>query len=292
MKQKGLKERAPSEVEQVSHLDEKLTQITTRTADALKRWRRIIIAIVIVGIAAYGIYFIAWSSRESRREYFNQEVYELFHSSAARKQGYKLDRGRLDKLLADVKGDPAEKMVLLEAVGWYLEYADRERKTQSIPGIPEAEGPISEGEAREARGEAVRIANEAAERNPDDTELQLWAATVKRRVEAEAARPWEKDRRRYVPPVIGDGGPAATPGTAAPATTPTPGSSGTTDAAKAPVTETSVIPGSKSEAPSAAPTVVPGAAPDPATAPAPIPDPAQPPAGAQPAGEKAEKASP
>jgi len=270
MKQKGLKERAPAEVEQVSHLDEKLTEITTHTADALKRWRRVIIALVIVGVAGYGIYFISRASRESRREYFNQEIYELFHSSAARKQGYKVDRSRLDNLLADVKGDPAEKMALQEAVGWYLEYADRERKTQAIPGFEEAEGPISEAEAREARAEAVRIASEAAGRNPDDTELGLWAATVKRKVEAEASRPWQKDKRRYVPPVLGD--------TSAPGTPP------------APPTETQAVPGAEAKAPANTPPADPGTPVSPATPPSPAPEPEQPPAGAQPSGEKSEKA--
>ena len=281
MKQKGLKERAPGEVEKVSHLDEKLTEITTHTAVALRRWRRVLLAAAIVGVAGYGIYFIASASRESRREYFNQEIYELFHSSAARKQGYKPDVSRLDKLLDDVKGDPAEKMALQEAVGWYLEYADRERKTQAIPGFQDAEGPISEAEAREARAQAVRLASEAAERNPDDTELQLWAATVKRKVDAEAARPWQKDKRRYVPPVVGGGDASGTPPSqgGSPGIAPEP--------AKAPTPETST--------PTVLPTTPPpadtGAAVSPEAVPAPTPDP-PPRAEAQPSGEKAEKATP
>ena len=279
MKQKGLKERAPGEVEQVSHLDEKLTEITTHTADALRRWRRVLLAVVIVGIAGYGIYFIASASRESRREYFNQEIYELFHSPAARKQGYKPDMSRLDKLLEDVKGDPAEKMALQEAVGWYLEYADRERKTQAIPGFQEAEGPISEAEAKEARAQAVRLASEAAGRNSDDTELQLWAAAVKRKVDAEAARPWQKDKRRYVPPV-----PDAVPSGSPPGAE----TSGSTPS-------TAAAPGASSaaEVPPSNPSKGTDGAPSPATAPpSPTPEP-QPPVGAQSAaGEKSEKASP
>ena len=283
MKQKGLKERAPAEVEQVSHLDQKLTEITTRTAEALKRWRHFFLAIVIVGVAAYGIYWITRISGESRKEYFNQEIYELFHSATARKQGYKLDKGRLDKLLQDVKGDPAEKMVLQDAIGWYLEYADRERKTQSIPGFEEPEGPITitEAEAREARAEAARLASEAAARNPDDTELGLWAASVKRKVEGEATRPWQKDRRKYMPPAIG-GAPAGTP--------PSPGAS-SPGAGETSATPTASTPDgdAKASAP-AQPPVHTGTAVNPGAA-APPPD-QQTPAGAQPSSEKSEKATP
>jgi hypothetical protein len=210
--------------EDVGHLNETLTDLTTRTATRFKKWWKPLALVLVIAIAAQGAYLFLQHLAEREKARSNQEVYEIFESAAARQEGYLPDAARLEALLKEVKGKEEEKLIVAKAVAFYLEKAQETKE----------DGPRAERLER-----ARSLAREIAERYPADGDLKSWAATVADRVEGDKQKAWLKDKRTYRPPVPGTTPPPEEAGAqpATPATAAAPATENTATQAAAPAVE-------------------------------------------------------
>ena len=107
----------PGQVEDIGHLDETLTEITSTTAATLKKYRYPILgAIGVVSLIAVGI-AVGVGIHERGLTSENEALWSLLQSPAAESAGPSL--GAIDGLLEDARGTLAERYIV-KSVGEYL----------------------------------------------------------------------------------------------------------------------------------------------------------------------------
>ncbi|MBI4604673.1 MAG: hypothetical protein HY721_22145, partial [Planctomycetes bacterium] len=108
-----------------SHLDVKLTEVASKTAERLKRWRLpITLALVAIVVAGAGYTLVGFLA-ESQAKDLEERHYRLLGVPAAKKEGYSLDKAEVEKLLADARGAQAEGYILKSLTEFYLEQAEK-----------------------------------------------------------------------------------------------------------------------------------------------------------------------
>ena len=279
---KQIPHATPGRPENVSHLDEKLTEITTSAADRLKKWSipliAIVSAVVLIALAAW----IVSSIKEGRTEDVNRRLYELVQSPRAQEEDYTPPAGALEELLSDVRGSRGGRPVLKAVVDFYLAKADAaiakrddalkpppattdttDEKTPPEPASPKTPNVAELSASIQAwQDKALQVVEAAAAGYRDDGDIQLWAIAVKAKVEGDRKQNWLPPGRKYLPltpsklapaPASSPAPPSAPPPSApaAPQGEIPPASSATTPPAAAPVApapEGSAPPGGSGEA--------------------------------------------
>jgi len=200
---------------EVGHLDVALTVAVSKSAEKLKRWWRLIVGLLAVLLASYGVLqgLTAWS--EQAEAALNERLYRLFLSPIARKEDYKLDQAALRGLLADTSGSALEPLVYQAAVDFYLEKAEKleakakEEKDKGSSDIigastpptpPQPPSPNLQAEVNEARASALAFASEASQKLDRYPEIVAWAAKVKAKVEAAQKTNWLPPGWKFSPP--------------------------------------------------------------------------------------------
>lgn len=180
------------QVDEVTRLDETLTEVTSTTAATLKKYRyHVVAAAAVVALLVCGIASISWF-RESALTSENQALWNLVLSPAAQEDSPGLDA--LEGLLADARGSAAERYIM-KSVGEYLA-----RRAVEEPDDSSAETISRE----DAQKRALELAGEVRTRFPDDADLQTWADGVEKRLEGERDTSWLPSSPRYelpAPPV-------------------------------------------------------------------------------------------
>jgi hypothetical protein len=191
---------------EVSHLDQQLTEVTRAAVAQAKRWRNAIVlglAILILGAAAYTI---VGALAESQVKGFNERLFHLVDSSTAQKDDHVVDRAEVDRLLEDVRGKTSEAYVVRRLTDYFLGKAEQlaRKKEPSIAAAPgsvlPATTPVNPADIEAHWDQALRLADQAAQRFPDDAEIQTWAVKVKSRIEGERKKDWLPKGWKYTLP--------------------------------------------------------------------------------------------
>lgn len=211
----------------VSHLDQQLTELTRAAVTQAKRWRNAIVAalaLLVLGIAAYSI---IGALAESQVRGINERLYRLIDSGAAQKDDYVIDKGEVNRLLEDVRGKRSEAYVLRRLADFHLGRAEQLTRKKDAPQVT-APGsllptnpPVSATDIDTHWEEALRLADQAAQRVPGDVDVVTWAARVKSRVEGERKKDWLPAGWKYKLPAPQLVPPDPQPPPAAPALPPT-----------------------------------------------------------------------
>lgn len=176
----------PGQVEDIGHLDETLTEITSTTAATLKKYRYPILgAIGVVSLIAVGI-AVGVGIHERGLTSENEALWSLLQSPAAESAGPSL--GAIDGLLEDARGTLAERYIV-KSVGEYLLFravADPEDATATA-GVPK----------EQAYQRALALASEARTRFPDDADIQKWAGSMQAKLEGEHDTAWMPPSPEY-----------------------------------------------------------------------------------------------
>lgn len=190
MTKKTTRRRSPgTPVDEVGHLDETLTEVTTTTAATLKKYRYHMVAtvalvsLIIVGIAG------AVALQEGGVVSKNRELWNLLQSPAAQKAGPSLEA--IDQLLTDARDSTAERYII-KSVGDYL-------LSRAIADSDETTSGVSK---EQARTRALALASDAAARYLDDEDLQSWADSLEKKLEGEWDTSWIPPNPRYALPSV------------------------------------------------------------------------------------------
>lgn len=179
------------QVDEVGHLEEALTDVTSTTAAAFKKYRYHIVAavavltILIVGFSVVG----ALQEHNLARE--NEKVWTLLLSPAAQKEGPSLQA--LEGLLEDARGSEIEQYVV-KTVGEHLARRAAEEATDATPaagGVPK----------EEAYQRVLELARDVKTRFRDDADLQKWAEGVQKKLEGEHDTSWLPASPKYALPL-------------------------------------------------------------------------------------------
>lgn len=218
MKKQKLYKKEVQGPENVGHLEETLTEITSTTAKGLKRLQKPLLAVLLL-IVCVGLLYSAMRAFESGRvEDSNVRFYRVFSGPVAR--GEEPDLKAVEQLLLDVEGLEGETYMASQVGSYLLTQADgieerkreeeREKKVaeekkeakpsaEVLPPVPET-GKATDAEKKmesvcgmtpqEARERALLLAQKTAERYPRDRHVQSWASEVKEKVDGATKSGW------------------------------------------------------------------------------------------------------
>lgn len=178
-------------VDEVTRLDEKLTEVTSTAAATLKKYRyHIVAAVVVLILLVGGIASITWM-RERSLTKENQALWNLVLSPEAQKDGPTLEA--LERLIEDARGTEVERYVL-KSVGEYLAQRAVEDENEDVSSAAK----ISR---EDAYRKALELASEVRTRFPDDKEddkdLQTWADGVEKKLKGEHDTSWLPSSPKY-----------------------------------------------------------------------------------------------
>ncbi len=187
MTKRTTRQRSPGQVEDVGHLDETLTEITSTTAATLRKYRyHIVGAIAVLILLAIGIAVVV-GIQESSLTGENEELWSLLESPAAQSAGPSLEA--IEGLLADAQGTTVERYVI-KSVGEYLllrAVADPDDTKTAPAGVPKDQ----------AYQKALALASEARTRFPDDADVGKWAEGLQSKLEGERDTSWMPPSPKY-----------------------------------------------------------------------------------------------
>ena len=194
MTKRTTRQRSPGpQVDEVGHLDETLTEVTSTTAATLKKYRyHIVVAVAVVSLVVVGLAGVV-AIQESNLTSENERLWNLLQSPAAQKAGVSLEA--LEELLADARESTVERYVV-KSVGEYLlrrAVEDPDDATSTTNGVPK----------EQAYTRALALTNEAKTRFPDDADIQSWAGGVLSKLEGEHDTSWMPPSPRYTLPAPG-----------------------------------------------------------------------------------------
>jgi hypothetical protein len=211
----GTKPASTATEPKVGHLNQTLSLAVRTTVKKVQQWRLPILAVVVAAILAVLANAAYDWLQAQKEEALSATLYELFTSPAAAQEGYQPDEKKVAALLAEVRGQPAERHVYKTVVDYYLKTMTakslEESKTSSSPdpGGADSESDFRWCEDEDTAADRVLTLSEtAAKEFPDDEDVQAWAMNAKTKVLDERDRDWLPEGWKFTPrvpqPVTGE----------------------------------------------------------------------------------------
>lgn len=204
---------------EVGHLEVTLTRVASKTAARIEKWWKPIVAVLGALFVSYLIVQGVAAWKEQKEAALNERLFRIFHSPAARKEGYKVDPAELSRLLADTRGGSLEPLAYQAAGDFYLDKIEKlEEKVKaaadespltgldSLTSPPKTPEPAKQSptelaqELEAARSQALQVAAEAAQKLPANSQIVDWAAKVKAKIEGEKKPDWLPPKWKFSPP--------------------------------------------------------------------------------------------
>lgn len=178
------------QVDEVGHLDETLTEVTSTTAATLKKYRyHIGVAVAVVSLVVVGVAGVV-AIQESKLTSESERLWNLLQSPAAQKAGVSLEA--LEGLLADVRESTVERYVV-KSIGEYLVRRAVEDSDDATNGVPK----------EQAYTRALALTDDAETRFPDDADIKRWARGVQSKLKGEHDTSWMPPSAQYTLPAPG-----------------------------------------------------------------------------------------
>jgi len=162
-------------------LDEKISDVATKTAAGLRRNQIFIFSLLGVVLAAFLVGSAVTTMQQKQLEDYAAEAHRLFGSASSRDADVVAALPDIKNLLESVRGKSIEKSIHKDAFAYMLGQIEQTLLPISPPSTPgsSAEEPknnIPDGRLDEVVQEARSILEESRKLFANDAEMQAWAA--------------------------------------------------------------------------------------------------------------------